>query len=261
MPEDAAHRHARRCLGFLGLTVIDVQPKEGEQRADFLATIARETYVVEVKGPGEDPSFARKLHAQGHAEIIRPAGRTNTASRKIKEANDQLLATPAPEDAFRVVALVSDGHSEELQTMQYVSTLYGKELLYYLSNNELTGPFDCYYFSFSEFYRHRSLDAALLFSPDGSRLCPNTFSNRCQAFLSSHLYQFHLEHSAVEDPREAETRGKAFILDADIDRRNEAPLLEYIAAKYLLPSVPFVIHLKQATGQVLVPREPPNTTE
>ena len=253
MADDAAHVHAKRCIEYLGLEVEPVAPVDGEKRADYVARRGQDAYVIEVKGPGENPAVRAELLATGHVTTVEAAGRTNSTLGKIRDAVDQLNATPAPDGAFRIAALVADSRDEDLQTAQYVSTLYGKEMLFVLGASGLQGPFDCYYFTFNEFHRHRTLDASLILTQDGSRLCPNTFAAGYDRFRSSHLYLLHRQHSALEDPSEAEAAGTGFILDADIDRRDETALLDFVRQKYSLPAMPFVIRPRQITGRVLVP--------
>jgi len=256
MSEDANHLYARTCLEHLGLKVQGVADEHAESRADYIASDHACSYIVEVKGPGEDEDFAEELIAHGKATRIQPDARTNPLSRKIRKAAKQMRATPAPADAFHVIALVTGEIDTRLKASQYVATLYGIENLFVLEGEELHGPTSCYYFTFSEFFELRDVEAALILTPSPSILCPNKFAHRSKEFTESGLYSSHRMRNEIVDPEAAEGTGKAFIANTDLDRHDEDGMLNFVQAKYSLASKPIVIRLQQIYQQIVIDKLP-----
>ena len=252
MYEDANHRYARRRLEDLALKVEEVPSAAGKLRADYIAYDGSSSYIVEVKGPGEDDSFAEDLARRGTATRIQLDARTNPLSKKIRKAAKQLEATPAPESAFRVVALVTGERDIRLRASQYVATLYGIESLFSLEDENPRAPPSCYYSTFNEFFELRAVEAPMFLTPSGSTLRPNTFANRYDQFTESELYAIHRRNNAVQDPLVSEKAGETFIADTDLDRHDENQMLDFIQAQYSLQSRPFVIRLQQIEQQVVI---------
>jgi hypothetical protein len=254
MSEDANHRYARHRLEQLGLRVEEVPTRDGELRADYLAFQSSYSYVIEVKGPGEDESSYEELVSRGIATRIKPDARTNPLSKKIRTAARQLEATPAPKHSFRLIVLVTGEQDSGLKASQYLATLYGIENLIYLEGDEVRGPTKCYYFTFNEFFELEAVEAAIIMTPTGSRLCPNTFADRYGDFVQSELYAMHLSSGAVQDPLGAEEAGEAFVADTDLDRHDQTQILDFVRTKYSLRSAPTVIPLQQIEQQIVVGR-------
>lgn len=60
--------------------------------------------------------------------------------------------------------------------------------------------------------------------------------------------------TAVEDPLALEAEGSAFILDAELNRNEEGPLLEYLQLKYGTDSL-MKFDLGYLSASILVPKD------
>lgn len=233
MKENSSERHVREFLEGQGFKVQRIATVPGQKRADYYVTNSDKSYVVEVKGKTGDEAYIESLLSNGEAFREEFLGRTNPISQDIREAAEQLLATPAEPEAFRLVAFVATGDDPYTQASQIESTLYGTVELLSASSDGLGAiATSCFYFTFSEFFNLRSVDAALIFIPDGSKVYVNNFSRRVQEFRTTNLYQIHAGQRAVCDPEIIESQGAAFIADCDLDRREESALIKYINRKY-----------------------------
>ena len=233
MKENNSERHVREFLERQDFRVQRIATVPGQRRADYYVTDSDKSYVVEVKGKIGDEAYTENLLSRGEAFREEFLGRTNSISQDIREAAKQLVATPAEPEAFRIVAFVATGDAPYTQASQIESTLYGTvELLSPSSDGAGAVATACFYFTFSEFFNLRSVDAALIFIPDGSKVYVNNFSQRVREFRTTKLYQIHAGQGAVCDPEIIERQGAAFIADCDLDRREEPELIQYINQKY-----------------------------
>ena len=223
--ETPEEREVRKFFEHLGYTVTRVAEAEDAQTADYRVRVARERLLVEVKGRGPDVEFARQLDERSRAESEQPMARTNTISRQIREAADQLAATE-PDDPLvcRLVAFVAAGDDPDLQVEQFQKTLYGiVDLVSQGGSGAIALP--CFYFTFGDFFRFRHVDGAVVLSPRGARLCVNAFGQGIDRLRGSSLYERVAASEALTDPDVIEERGKAYLADTDIDRRDEAGVL------------------------------------
>jgi Archaeal holliday junction resolvase (hjc). len=182
MKENNSERHVREFLEKQGFKVQRIPTVSGQKRADYHVTDSEKTYVVEVKGKTTgDEAYIESLMSSGEGFREEFLGRTNSISQGIREAAEQLLATPAESEAFRIVVFVATGDDPDTQALQIESTLYGTvELLSASSDGSGAVATPCFYFTFNEFFNLRSVDAALIFIPNGSRVYVNNFSQRVQ---------------------------------------------------------------------------------
>ncbi len=233
---------ARGFFEFLGYIVTRIPEARDGQRADYAIEDGTDQYIAEVKSRGPDQDFARQLERGAIAESQQLIGRTNSISGQVKGASDQLAATePDDPSALRLIVFVAAGDDPELQVEQFKSTLYGKvDLLRQEASEEIATP--CFYFTFSEFFRFRHVDGALVLLPMGAQkigahLYANGYSCRSDRLRASKLYQQLSLSGAVTDPIMLEREGKAFVADTDLDRRNEGSVLSYIRNKYGRPEL------------------------
>jgi hypothetical protein len=233
---------ARGFFEFRGYIVTRIPEARDGQRADYSLKDGTDRYIVEVKSRGPDQDFASQLERGARAESKQPMGRTNTISRQVKEASDQLAATD-PDDlsALRLIVFVAAGDDPELQVEQFKRTLYGiVDLLRQEASEAIATP--CFYFTFNEFFRFPHVDGALVLFPMGAQktdvhLYANGYSCRSDRLRASKLYQQLALSGAVTDPVMLERAGKAFVADTDLDRRNEGAVLSYIRNKYGQPEL------------------------
>ncbi len=132
-----------------------------------------------------------------------------------------VLHTPSKAD-FRVIAVVAAQDDPQADIVQLESTLYGVVDIIY-DQDEIGNALakDCFYFTFSEFYRLTDIVGVLAFAdPMTSRLYLNSFALDLHTFRKSKLYSMYAEENAVEDPLAAEQRGNIFVADCALDRRD-----------------------------------------
>ncbi len=236
--ENAAEVRVRTFLEERAFDVKRVPRLQAQRRADYIATYAQETYIIEVKGRTGDDQFWQDLQKEGWAFREDPIGRTNPISRRVRHAAEQLEKTPAEPTAFRVIAFVLTEDDPNVQLEQIESTLYGKVPLIMPAEDGSPEEMPCYYFTFNELYVLTMVDAALILSPAGSRALLNSFSPHASDFRRARLWQLHADEGAICDPSQLEAQGEAFLADCDVDRRDERKMRNYIRRKYKLEGLP-----------------------
>jgi len=240
--ESPEELEAHRFFEHLGYAVSRIAETGSAQAADFRVRDSQEAFLVEVKGRGPNANFARQLEIEARAESEQRMARINTISRQVREAADQLAATdPDDRTSFRVLAFVAAGDDPDLQVDQFQKTIYGTvDLLTDTGSGATAMP--CFYFTFSDFFRFRHIDAAVVLSPRGARLCINGFGGASHLLRASRLHSSFSSADAVTDPALVEGQGQAYIADTDFDRRDELAVLAYVREKYgrgeLLPFKP-----------------------
>ena len=229
---------ARAVLEHWGIVVEDIPTSDREQRkeADFVATIDGIRVLIEEKTKGEDPArtAARKSkHRAGelHADTL-AAVRDETVSGVIRHAAKQLASSSRLPHEFRLLWFTATGPTAQGKYEQFMATIYGRTNIL---EQGAQGLRRCYFFRNGDFYRRADvLDGAVAAYSNGDsislRFCLNPLSKNFERLRkSSVLRPF---GTSVEDPMELEARGSAFVVDADLDRRSEGPLLEYLQKKY-----------------------------
>lgn len=252
MSENDAERQTRSFLESQGFNVERIPSAPDEQRADYRVTDENDVYIIEVKGRFEDEEYMHDLLEKGEAIREDFVGPTNVVSRQIRDAAEQLRATPAELAAFRVMALVAGGDDPGVQAMQFQSTLYGTVDLLVPAEDGSALAVPCFYFTFNEFFNLRHVDAALILVPGGSRVCLNSFSPRAEEFRHTRLWQLHEREGQICDPEQMEMREEAFIADCDLDRHDEPVLRSYIQNKYGLEHLPLPFKPKKVTAAKVV---------
>jgi hypothetical protein len=227
--------------GFLvsqGCTVerIPEATAEGVQRPDFLVD---SLYVVELKSRG-DQKFAELLTSAIPGEKRLSIGYRNKISSIVEEGAEQLDSWGEAQDKFRILwFLITDSVFEKLIARQIVWTLYGlTELEGYTREDEWYSA-GCFYFTYSEFYKHRQIDAVFIQTSDGNVLCINEFSSQYERFRSSEFHRLaKCEGWLIWDPPQMVKEGKCFSLaDVDFSRSDPDAVLDHIARKYNLRQV------------------------
>lgn len=253
---DIAEEGIYSLLKFTSLKVERISEDTQEQRADFRAFDNEgNEYIIEVKSSSKDEEFTSQLLKYGEAFKEENAGRTNPMSKKIREAEQQIATTSASQGVFRLIALVTSEEDPRIDATQFVSTIYGIVKLFQQVPNGTALLTPCFYFTFNEFYNLRDIDGVIILDQNKSQLCINSFSHKKGPFKSSILYKQYESNDAIIDPEMLEIGGEVFIVDCDIDRRDEDALLCYIQEKYNLENKPVSFTPKQIQGSFLFPRE------
>jgi len=229
---------ARILLEHWGVTVEDIPTSDAvqKQEADFLARFGNTKVLIEEKTKEDNPNYlavrASELE-QGkiHAATL-PIIRNETLSGIVHEASKQLQSSSSLPHDFRLIWFTATGVHAQGKYEQFMATLYGRTNILEMNSGCYRR---CYYFRNADFFRRSSvIDAAVAAYTDGkslkSKLCLNSLSPRYQILKCSEVVRSF--GSAVEDPLEMEASGSAFILDCDLNRKEEGPLLAYLQAKY-----------------------------
>lgn len=251
MAETKAELRVRGFFERIGFRVERIGVNEKDLRADYLISDGSHSYLLEVKSRDDDKAYVTQLERQGFAEKEASLGRTNSLSAALRDAHKQLLGTPTGRDTFRIIVITASKEDTERDFRQIIGTLYGSVDLLTDDQNGVAIAKTCYYFTFNEFFKMREVDAALIFTNEGSLLLLNTFRHALPRFHQTRLYLQYKERSAVLDPVAEERAGDAMIADCDIDRKEEKAVIRYIEQKYNLEHViPFKPKMYTATARV-----------
>ena len=153
------------------------------------------------------------------------------------------LSTPAERTPKVVRKMLRLGRSK--------STLYGTTSIVNLDSVE--GAYPCYFFRNSDFFRYKNvLDAAIVSTTKSHKLCLNPLSCRCESLKNTELCARF--GTAVRDPINEETAAKAYIVDSQVDSKDEEVVLTYIRKKYGKPKL-MNIDLGYVSATVAVAKE------
>lgn len=177
-----------------------------------------------------------------------PTDRTNTVAGIIKKGVEQLETHDINENGFRLLWLHASGQDSELQRFQFMGSLYGITTIVDLDDNK--GNLECYYFDFSDFYRHKEvLDCAIISESNKMQLCLNSFSSRFERLQKSSLASAF--KNGILDPTILEAQNEIYIADCDIDRKEEEKIMAYLRKKYGREKL-IKISLQKITAQIRV---------
>jgi hypothetical protein len=242
MMENSAEQQTRHFFETLGFEVERIPSINNERRADYSIKDYKNTYIVEVKGKLENDEYQKNLNKGQLAYREEALGYTNRMSKLIREAAEQLNATPSEPEEYKIIVFVPEGYDPERQAIQFKSTLYGIVDLIDFYDKNTDYPKPCFYFTFNEFFKFRNLDAAIILKSRASRLFVNSFSRCINKLRKTILYKLHNKDNAICDPMKMEEDGEAFVAGCDLDRHDESAILDYVKKKYdldfLLPLKP-----------------------
>lgn len=210
---------------------------EGERRPDFEVTKHGYTYLIEVKSREDDQKeVARKKEILDQGEIYgqhMPLVRKNIVSNIIKDACNQ-LKNYGENEWCRIVWLCALNDAQTGKFEQFKAALYGKTQMFDLDGDGFHRP--CYFYRDSDFFRYRSvLDAAIISTLSKVELCFNPFSKKNAKFKTSSFSKIFKD--SVCDPIKDESKGYAYIVDSDVDRKNENAVMTYLRDKYNAPKL------------------------
>lgn len=218
---------AKSVLEGLGFNVRKLpEPNiQGKQRADFLATLDGLSVLVEAKVRKDDPKELQRMESElaqnGSYASDHEVGLNNILSGKVRDASRQLDAEQEESHEYKVLMYLADCINPEVVTDQIADTLYGSTTVL-LSLQGVPGYQEkrCYFYSESEFYRCKTLNAAIIGFQAGDRwelfLCVNPYAERFGELRTSALTR--LFSCRVIDPVAEEARGQALLPGDDAPR-------------------------------------------
>jgi len=249
---------AAQALEAWGASVKPLPTSEKEE-CDWLAELEGCRLIVEEKFKFDDPARVAARDAalaQGyvHGSSL-PLRSNNRISGIVRKAAGQLSSTAAevPHD-LRVLWFTGIGFDGEAKHHQLMATLYGSTRIFQLNHRVMR---TCYFFRNSDFYRYRDhLDGAVAAHINGNtatvKLCLNPYSPRWETLRDSPFARnFKL---GLIDPAAEEKAGEAYIVDSDIDRRDEHAVIAFLEQKYGLERA-MNMDMSIATAAIRVPRK------
>ncbi len=258
MRTEQSKLHARDCLVAEGFRIEEIDPANTEKRADLRAFWQGEEYVVEAKSREEGkgwPAFVQQARGGVVTDLSRQVQPWSAISSTIEEGRCQLLATPAQGGAFRILWVVALHEDDEFVIRCIEKRLFGDvKVVVVKSGYDRLQIKQCFYYAPSDFQKFPDLDAAVLSTRKGGKLCVNTFSPRVEALRSGRLYTILASHRAVVDPATLEATGKAFLIGQDYRGKVSAEgRWSYLKSKY---GVSTSVGLEnQFNGLLYIPRD------
>jgi hypothetical protein len=234
-------------------------PTPDKKESDFLATFDTCKVFIEEKTKFDDSArLSKRAEVLSKGEIhasSTPIIRNNRLSGIISGAAEQLQSSSEQEHDFRLIWFTGTGTEAEAKFHQFIATIYGSTKI--LEMNALDYYRPCYFFRDSDFHRHAAvLDGAVVAYVSGTtitaKLCINPLSPNAGTLRNSPVAD--VFGTAIEDPAALEAEGIAFILDGDVNRKNEEECLAFLQAKYKTkPLMKF--DLGHISAAVLVPND------
>lgn len=254
--------YARGLLQQWNVSVEDI-PTSGvdhKKEADFLCRFGGTRVLIEEKTKTDSHDLlAKRAAALESGEIhftTLPIVRNERISEIVRYASKQLQSSADLEHDFRLLWFTATGLQAQGNYKQFIATVYGRTNILEMNSSNYRR---CYYFRNADFFRRKAtIDGAVAACIDGGtikvKLCLNALSPRYEALKQSEVVR--LFGAAVEDPIELEREGTAFILDSDLNRKDESPLLAFLQVKYqTAPLMKF--DLGYTNASVLIPKDAP----
>lgn len=237
--------YAQQCLKKLcGNEAVQKIPEENTRKTpDLIVKFGGDVIVVEEKDKKDSEDFLKeresKLSGGKLFDFSISQGFDNRLSGLVRDAARQISSDGAPLHDFGIVWFNSAIGASTAKAKQFEYTLYGVSGIISLDANIVV---PCYFFGESAFFRNKDTLAGAIIAEisDQSaslRLCLNPYSPNYGEFRNSYFTKLFADHGVMVDPLKEESDGRAYILDADIDRKDEDQLLRHISKKYGIENV------------------------
>ena len=212
-------------------------PVGSSEQSDYLIALGQSRFLIEEKTKFDDAEEearrTRRLQVEGRELVVKPIVRRNRLSAIAKKAVSQLESSGARyAHEFRLIWFNGTGPDAKAHAMQFMAGLYGRVGV---TGLRLPAVVPCYFFGHSDFFSHADrLDGAIAVYPVPGglvpHLCLNSLSPRFEGLRRTKFAR--LFGRNVDNPVRAEREGRAFILDSETDRNDEAALLADVERKY-----------------------------
>ena len=222
---ERAKQIARQFFEELGFRVDDIAETDAK-RADLDVNDGGQQYIVEVKEkldtgsqlsvlPNSYPDSDRKITREPHAA-------SNRLDGILKDGRKQLTATPAGDNAVRLIFLMFVGPNADMFVRRSLYTFYGVQDVIPVSHKG--GGLNCVYFHNSFSFSSRNVDGLVLMENDGLQLCLNEFSTNCDVLRRSQLVR--KMGAAVYDPAGFYDDDGKIVLRSTVSRTDERAVLD-----------------------------------
>jgi len=232
--DNQAERLAKQFFQVHGYTVHRIARDQEARRADFLAERGSEQVLLEVtekEATGDFVELQSEARDRGLATLSRPIRPWNRIDGLLRDKAKQLEETPSNGSVLRVVWFSASHGDAEYVLDATLRTAFGLRNLFVFTASGGQYPKPCFYYEHSTFFRTRSIDGLILESCGGAILCINSYSPMA-AELSRATLSGVFPPGTVIDPLALEAQGRAFVLDAPIDRSDPRAKWQAIVEKY-----------------------------
>ncbi len=234
MNENHAENYARKMLEAHGFLVKRLEQPEVGRSADYLVESSGESFLIEVTDKKET-DFLEKLLLEVKGKGVATGSREQALSNRIdgilRDKEDQLGKTLVYSSLPKVLWMSALNKDSRYILDLVKKTIYGIQTI---AVHDSSGEFsfnECFYINYSSFYKYKGIDALVLASYEGVRLCLNEFSNKYNIIRASKLAEMFPEKDRV-DPRSLEETGRAFCIRSDISRKDSKSIWKYLFKEY-----------------------------
>jgi hypothetical protein len=207
-----------------------------DKRADFLVSDGKQSYFIELKTKFESPerSTLRSGHFNSGQVFADALGLAPTAAYRsiLAKATEQLASMAAHDTTtLRIPWLHCVGLQASVDAERFKNLLFGSVFISDWGNGGDAKT--CYFFRHSIFYKyHHIIDAAIVSTEHDLWLCINPLSQRHKQVDKCRLAVV-LADGKI-NPFELELDDLAWVVDANVDRRDERAVLKSVVNKYCL---------------------------
>ena len=225
---------------------VDIVPEvPNEKRPDLVALRDNTTMFVEVKTRVEDTNLRAKMESVGvgaTGSFLTSLDKHNSLSVDVERANTQLGAAAAPDD-FRILWFRADNGLFVHDTLEQIrATLLGIRMVLAERNGERR-PRACVYAGYSDFFRCREIDGAMVEIDGALTLIVNQFSRRYERFACSPICAA-VSPAIFDVQRNPEDVW--YVVDSDVNRKDDDVLLAFLKTQY--PADRFFHFLQHCAG-------------
>jgi hypothetical protein len=229
---DSGRGPVKKRLEALGFQVDDVAENPKQKRPDLCASKDGTTMFVEVKTRTEDAELRARMESVGvgTTESIRVSlDKHNSLSSHVEKANTQLGAASSADDLRLLWFRADNGLFVQDAREQIGTTLLGIRMVS-AKRKGATRVRPCVYAGYADFSRYRAIDGAMIEVDGALTLIPNQFSPRQDAFACSPIYR--TIAPAILDVRQGDRHDILYVIESDIDRKDDDALLAFLLDKY-----------------------------
>jgi len=256
---DHQAHYVQQSLASLGFAAEIIPEDQSRRQADLKIANASYTTYIEVNSYPVDEKAKKVIDSPiSGGPIVTysgEAGKQNHFSSLVQDANEQLSATAGERD-YRVLWFLATAIPEFVAADEQMrATLLGIRHVFCKRAGE-NKYLPCYYAGYADFYRYQDIDGAIIQNKEGAVLFVNEFSPRTIGFRESALCALFTQKNAARIPSQEDRKGGAFVVDGDVNRKDEKQVLEYLRNKY--PEVEFLgITDSKVAAAIGIPKNKP----
>jgi hypothetical protein len=225
-----------------------------DMRADFLVSDESQSYFLELKTKFESPerSALRSSRFKSEEVFADAIGLTATATyRSILAKASKQLASMATQDntPLRIPWLHCVGLQASVDAERFKNLLFGSVYIADWTDGGDAKP--CYFFRPSIFHQYKHIiDAAIVSTEHDLWLCLNPHSQRHKQVEKCRLASVLAEGKI--NPSELELDDLAWIVEANIDRRDEGAVLRSVMDKYGLSDLSVIMDIEEISAASVI---------